>query len=356
MGCCFTSQEDPAEATERAANAAIEELQKKDEAADRKVKKLLLLGAGESGKSTLFKQCRKLYGGGYDENEFKNYRKHIHFNVTSSCKELVLRSSTYGPMDPSLDDAKAEVKAWSKVQMYNLDPQMATAVKRIWADPGIQETYKARANFQLIDSVKYFFEQVDNLARPEYIPDYEDILHVRSRTSGIIQEDFKINGQLFKMFDVGGQQNERRKWIECFDAVSSLLWVCAMSSYDQTLFEDNVTNRVHESLNLFQETVNRECFEDIPIILFLNKLDIFEVKITKVPLTVCFPEYTGDNSFDSAVAHFKEQFQRRLNSSEQKIYYHVTCATNSDQMLLVFKTVKDIVIRQALEAVGFYNL
>ena len=41
-----------------------------------------------------------------------------------------------------------------------------------------------------------------------------------------------------RMFDVGGQRSERRKWIQCFDDVRALLFVTALSGYDMTLFED----------------------------------------------------------------------------------------------------------------------
>ena len=52
-------------------------------------------------------------------------------------------------------------------------------------------------------------------------------------------------------------------------------------------------NRMHESLKLFDSICNNKWFTDTSIILFLNKKDIFEEKIKKSPLTICFPEYTG---------------------------------------------------------------
>lgn len=50
---------------------------------------------------------------------------------------------------------------------------------------------------------------------------------------------------------------------------------------------------MHESLKLFDSICNNKWFTDTSIILFLNKKDIFEEKIKKSPLTICFPEYTG---------------------------------------------------------------
>ena len=58
------------------------------------------------------------------------------------------------------------------------------------------------------------------------------------------------------MFDVGGQRNERKKWIHCFDGVQAIIFVAAISEYDQALFEDRETNRMTEALNLFAEIAN----------------------------------------------------------------------------------------------------
>ena len=44
---------------------------------------------------------------------------------------------------------------------------------------------------------------------------------------------------LFRMVDVGGQRSERRKWIHCFENVTSIIFLVALSEYDQILFESD---------------------------------------------------------------------------------------------------------------------
>lgn len=53
--------------------------------------------------------------------------------------------------------------------------------------------------------------------------------------------------------DVGGQRSERRKWLHCFDNVTAVLFLVALNEYDMVLEEDNRTNRMEESLKLFQK-------------------------------------------------------------------------------------------------------
>ena len=51
---------------------------------------------------------------------------------------------------------------------------------------------------------------------------------------------------------------------------------------------------MQESLKLFDSICNNKWFGDTSIILFLNKKDLFEEKILRSPLTICFPEYAGE--------------------------------------------------------------
>ena len=66
------------------------------------------------------------------------------------------------------------------------------------------------------------------------------------------------------------------------------------AGYDQALFEDDVTNRMVESMKLFDSVCNNTWFSTTSMIIFFNKRDLFEEKLPRSPLTVCFPEYSGE--------------------------------------------------------------
>ena len=96
------------------------------------------------------------------------------------------------------------------------------------------------------------------------------------RTTGIIEQTFRTTSKvIYKIYDIGGQRHERRKWVHCFQNVTCIIFVAALIGYDQTLFEDGATNRMVEAMQLFDEIVNSKWFKTIPIILFLNKKDLF---------------------------------------------------------------------------------
>lgn len=73
---------------------------------------------------------------------------------------------------------------------------------------------------------------------PNYTPTDQDILRSRLKTTGITETVFDLGALTYRMFDVGGQRSERKKWIHCFEKVTALLFLVAISGYDQCLVED----------------------------------------------------------------------------------------------------------------------
>jgi hypothetical protein len=77
--------------------------------------------------------------------------------------------------------------------------------------------------------------------------------------------------------------------------INILLNSSSLPGFDLVLAEDEEMNRMIESMKLFDSICNSKWFVETSIILFLNKKDLFEEKIKRSPLTICFPEYTGEH-------------------------------------------------------------
>uniref|UniRef100_A0A8R1HQF3 Uncharacterized protein n=1 Tax=Caenorhabditis japonica TaxID=281687 RepID=A0A8R1HQF3_CAEJA len=156
-----------------------------------------------------------------------------------------------------------------------------------------------------------------------------------------------------RVFDVGGQRSERRKWIHCFDNVESIIFITAISEYDQVLFEDETTNRMIESMQLFNSICNSTWFLSTAMILFMNKKDLFMEKIQRVNITTAFPDYEGGQNYEEAVAFIKMKFaELNLNPDKKTIYMHETCATDTNQVQLVISSVIDTIIQKNLQKAG----
>ena len=328
---------------------------------DHAIKKLLLLGAGESGKSTLFKQAIALYGKGYTDQELHDFVPIIVNNVLTSTKTLLKYAGTdVSPVPVSSRNLEAKrIVEEVNINSPFLSSDVAAAISALWIDEGVQAAYGNRSKFQLNDSTKYFIERLNVIASPGYKPDGQDVLRSRVRTTGIVETSFLIDENTFKMYDVGGQRNERKKWIHCFENVTAVMFVAAISEYDQQLYEDESTNRMVEALNLFEEICNSRWFRDTSMILFLNKKDLFADKIKRVPIKLCpaFASYPGpppgsetsDGAYYHACDFIKGVFEALNKFPDAKtVYTHVTCATDTENIRVVFHAVQDIIIKKSL--------
>ena len=116
-------------------------------------------------------------------------------------------------------------------------------------------------------------------------------MHARKATRGIQEYIIDIRGVPFRFVDVGGQRSQRQKWFQCFDEVTSILFLVSSSAFDQTILEDRVTNRLVESVNIFDTIVNNRCFRSVSIILFFNKTDLLAKKVKVKSIADYFTDF-----------------------------------------------------------------
>ncbi|ORY51669.1 G-alpha-domain-containing protein [Rhizoclosmatium globosum] len=239
-------------------------------------------------------------------------------------------------------DAAIAIKKhpFSIIQGEFLSPETVAHIKTVWNDSGIQYCFSRANEFQLMDSCKYFMTDLDRITLKTYVPNEQDILNCRIMTTSISETKISIKSVTVKIYDVGGQRSERKKWAPYFDDVNAIIYLAAISSYDQVCFEDNSTNRILESLNLFSSICNHPMFKKTSMILFLNKIDLFKSKIETSPVANYFPSYTE---------YFASRFLALNKYPERKIYVHFTWATDTKQTKKVLDTVNKIILNSNLE-------
>jgi GTPase SAR1 family protein len=352
MACCLSEEAREA----KRINQAIEKELKKDKKNSRRELKLLLLGTGESGKSTFVKQMRIIHGQGYNESDRTGFKQLVFQNIYMAMENMLsamsmLKIPFKNPANEANGSAVTEV---DKDHVEFISDKQLKMLKELWSDPGVQHCYDRRREYQLSDSAKYYLDDLDRIAAKGYVPNEQDVLRVRVPTTGIIEYPFYLDRVLFRMVDVGGQRSERRKWIHCFENVTSIMFLVALSEYDQVLFEAQNENRMEESKALFRTIITYPWFQNSSIILFLNKVDLLEEKIKVSHLSDYFPDYTGPKGDAEEAKKFILQMFADLNPDEHKtIYPHFTCATDTENIRFVFAAVKDTILQLNLKE---YNL
>ncbi|XP_072294909.1 guanine nucleotide-binding protein subunit alpha-14-like [Eucyclogobius newberryi] len=348
--CCLSDDEKKSVAI----NKKIQKELKKQKKKERKEIKILLLGTGESGKTTFIRQMRIIHGKGFSEDDRKTFCKCIFQNILTAVNAMTTAMTTLKiPYSNSENEIYAKcLQDINTVQITQLERSYVDAIRRLWADSGIRLCYSRRCQYQLLDSTEYYLSHLDRIASPDYIPTEQDVLRVRFPTTGIHDYSFTIKNITLRIVDVGGQKSERRKWIHCFENVTSLIFLASLSEYDQVLEEKETINRMNESLSLFYITIHSPWFLTTSIILFLNKTDILADKIQTSDLKKYFPNFPGQRqNVEDAITFIQKMYEER--SVNKTLYPHLTCATDTNNIKKVFDNVKDTVL---LKSLGDYGI
>jgi len=305
------------------------------------INRILLLGTGESGKSTFAKQLQIFYGGTLPEDEVRAYRIVILDNLVYAIKGLIHAAKNHKIIFKDENMAKSEELLL--VDYLNFNEKIGNMIKDVYEDPAIKEAFKLYNTFHLLDSSQYLFDNIDRIIVDGYLPTQDDIIRSRKKTSGVQESTLEIAPtEKIIIIDVGGQRSERRKWAMCFYDITALIFFTAISEYDIFLYEDNNTNRMQESLKLFGDVCSIPYFHKMPFILFLNKMDLFEIKMKNgVSIKSAFQEYNGPTEvepcFDYISGKFKEVVQGV--SFERQFFCHPTTAIDSKKLLQVWDNV-----------------
>jgi hypothetical protein len=142
------------------------------------------------------------------------------------------------------------------------------------------------------------------------------------------------------------------RFVVGFAEVTAVIFVAAISEYDQTLYEDEKENRLHEAIRVFESVCNNKYFTKTAIILFMNKIDLFEQKVKSISIRCCFPEYTGTDHTTEASEYIRSKFLEQNHSPGKLVFSHITCATDTGNVQRVFEACQIVILEENLKRIG----
>jgi hypothetical protein len=168
----------------------------------------------------VLKQVKNVYKIPFNKMELDSIRETIQFNCVQSMNILIKALVDY---EIAVDSRTA--KLVTQYTQCNTELTLPTAIliAKLWPRKPIQEAWAKRDEFWYLDAASYYFEHVERIGDPDFEPTEEDIVMARVRTTGISVTEFTQNGIDYSIVDVGGQRNERKKWIHCFPERDSQL-------------------------------------------------------------------------------------------------------------------------------------
>lgn len=311
--------------------------------------KLLLLGTHGSGKSTFIRQMQLFYDRTYTTYDRKRYIDTIYHNIFTAMKILLSAMQRLQIPFETQQNALTNsmlIKYVDLSRILKLNEVYVTALKELWADSGIQECYLRRREYALLDSTKYFFTHLDRIADFYYVPNDEDLLRVQEPPKAIGEYSFNYRKVEFHITEVGFKLSERKKWLHYFDNVTAIIFLVAISEYDQFSYRDDCRNCLRESLDLLKAITHYEYFNDISIIFVFNKNDLFEEKIMQSHLKDYFPEYKGPYYDPLAARSFILDMFLKFISPQRRVYHYFTNSTDlkSENIVYVFTAVRDTIL------------
>jgi len=205
--------------------------------------------------------------------------------------------------------------------------------------------------YQLHESIGYFLDKIIEIGNDEYIPTEQDILRIRIRTFGMEETDLVIDRLYLKFIEkeiIKNNKNETKKWLAAFSHVQFVIFVVSIAQYDIFSDEDEWINRLKESLNLWDDIVNSKYLAGKLFLLLFNDRDIFAEKIKKIPLTKCFHDYNGSNTYHSTTSYIIQEFRSRVRdkAGDKAVQIKLICA--KDDVIDVIRNVARFITIRAL--------
>ncbi|KAL2202417.1 guanine nucleotide-binding protein alpha-3 subunit [Sarocladium strictum] len=313
--------------------------------------KILMLGA--ESKQQIVQMMKLVYLNGDTRDELPSYRPVILKDVCSCAKMLVIamrrlevlqeaddicrHADFIAQYNPTLDELTDIGLGW----------EFKSALEAILQSPHYTAVMDRFTEFYLPDAAEHYFDEIDRIASPLYLPSERDVIRTRSTTKGIFETRFMMGQLSIHLIDPGTQRSDRKKFMHCFEGVTSIIFVVDLDTYNQVLLEESSQNRMMESLLLFDSVVNSRWFTRTSIILLLNNVGKFKQKLARSPLVNYFPDYAGGNDVNKAAKYILWRFNQ-VNRAHLSLYPHLVEPGDVTAMRLIFAAVKETVLNNAL--------
>jgi len=308
--------------------------------------KLVILGSGQSGKSSLYTQF--LFNvhpkHRFDSYESANISYSIHINLLTTFQKI--SDECFKNDDPPFENPSniqkalkliniGDLKMNDELKLLEYNDEVFRYIQDIYVDQKFRNNLeKYRETKHVPDGIDYFLKNIKNYS-PTFVPSFLDAVFLQRKTTGMPNFRFRIkkpsnhqqqhndgtqqrpggdraastlsmgvddygSAEIIEgvIYDVGGQKSERKKWQNILENVDVVLYVINLGEYDRKLYEDEKTNRLDDSLELFKQIVNSPTMTRTNFILIFNKMDVFRAKFDKETFLKYFPGFQGSSTED----------------------------------------------------------
>lgn len=190
------------------------------------------------------------------------------------------------------------------------------------------------ALLELNESSVYILENVDRIATPDYQPNADDIMHVRLATIGMEEYTIDVGPATWRVCDPCGIKGKPSNWLPHFEDAGAIVFVCAISTFNEVIDDEAGTNRMVDALKSFESIAKNKLLAKVAIIVLFNKCDVLAKKLKQgqAQMAKYFPQFDGNNEVQDVIRYFADEFLKLNAFPSRKIYVHSTTAISKSAM------------------------
>jgi GTPase SAR1 family protein len=329
--------------------------------------RVLMLGSGECGKSTLYSQFAQLFGRTYTNEDLNNFTSTIYFNVFRLIghidtllqqKNITLQNVTLQQFITDITTLLLTNNSLIITAKDVYDEAIHDNIQKLLIDPQCGPIIESIVFGLYFDTVVHSPDGLSQFVKKSnyswkftprtYMPSNEDIIHCYRKTTGLNSYRLRHKESLYEFIDPGGQRSERKKWNSVISNNDIVIFVVSLADFARLCYEDDITNRLVEALDVFESYVDTA--KDRPTILVLNKCDILyryveQERIHTKFLSQLYPQSqinwdnaSSDDIIDFIRNEFIETFKKKRTDIENLKCFEC-CATNIESVKVIWNYV-----------------
>lgn len=260
--------------------------------------KLLIFGYDGCGIRTLFKQIRNLYGTGFTQSDRGLYQKLIRISLIKDMQALVEAAKLHGNLYGTTVDSIHDAVMGLTYDDDEFSKDLVDSFLELWNNPATRLLFDELCGARLSPNSEYFIEALQTVVSNNYIPSDLDILMARTKQLPPARVALTFDGLRVEV-DYLGKKHDAAAFSKCLQGMDYLLVVLSLGDFDAEVEGMGF-------VQLFSSVSESALFAERPVLVVLNKLDVFARKLAAHParFSAVFPDYAGSCSDVSAcVSH-----------------------------------------------------
>jgi len=329
---------------------------------------MLLLGTAGVGKSTISKQFVIAFGEGMTKEQIKAGACQVMQNLAQKINILAGIANEDTSSDGLMGSAPDEIQDQLEIiQQFNVDVEAEEVVEMKAALLGVLKSdfwpklnaLKPDLSFEQemeVHAADYFMGHLDRICTEDYLPNSEDLVHLRFPTTEIATMAFQFNQVTFSLKDVGGQIQYRDEWPTIFRDSHIVLFIISIADYckfskNADEGDENSRNRLVEARTLLKDICHQKDLASRPFVLIFNKMDLFYENLKTKDLSSCKVFKGAEGKKDDEVHdvyverctnYIVQYFEKAVNSTDDPKMKHqcqsyMTSATDTEIFLNVMQ-------------------